>query len=112
METIIGLLAAAGLLILLVLSIPVDLAVNVETSATSKHSVRLIWLFGLLSVNLGGPVSSRKQRTREGRKHQERPLAAQRMWSAIRAKGFPATVARFIGRLFAAVTMRDFRLHV
>jgi hypothetical protein len=111
MEILMGVLAAVAVAVVVALFIPVDLAVNVETSAEQKVRVRLVWLWGLLSVNLSSLRPGRKRSAQE--KKAEGPARAlRRMQTVLFTKGFPATRARFSRRLRRAVTMRNFRLRV
>jgi Protein of unknown function (DUF2953) len=111
MEFVVGILAATAVAIFLALSMPVDLVVKVETSAANKVRVRLVWLCGLVNVNLSGRKPHGKRPARERKKFPGRALAFQRVRGALLTKGLPTAVARLLRRIVGAVKIRHFRLH-
>lgn len=112
MVSFFGLLVATGLAIILVLWIPIDVALNVETAATRKVRIRLIWLFGVLTINLPGGKPRREQRRREDRKSRRRRPKAEQLLAVVHTKGLLAAAVRWLRRLRTAVTMRELRLRV
>ena len=112
MGIVIGVLVTAAVAILFALSIPVDLAVNVETSEANKIRVRLVWLFGLLNVNLSGRKPRRKRPARERKKAPGQRFAFRRVKRALLTKGVPTAVTRFLRRMLSAVKVLEFRLRV
>jgi len=115
METVIVLLAAAGMAVVLLLSIPVDVAVNLETAATDKLRFRLIWLFGLLDIRLASakhkPGDS-QSKEKENKKVRTNRRVIRQMSLVLRTHGLRAAFVRLIRRLVAAVTVRDFSLRM
>jgi hypothetical protein len=112
MEIVVGVLAVAGAAILVAFSIPIDLAVNVESSAAHRVRVRLVWFFGLLNVNLSGRKPRRKRGAREGKKTPVRSAVFRRVKGALVTKGLLTAVARFLRRTLSAVKLQDFHLRV
>lgn len=109
MEVVTGLLAVTVLTVLLLLSIPLDMAVDLRTAAPDKIRFRLIWLFGLLDLKLAGAAE-------EGRRNGKRKVRAnwhgKRWFCALRIRGLTHSVLRLMRRLLAAFLVRDFNLSV
>jgi hypothetical protein len=113
MEIVAGLLAAAGLTILLLLSIPIEMAVNLQTPAAAKIRVRLIWLFGLVEIRLSRPKPKPgKDARKQTKKLREGASVDPRIFLALRTQGLPAAAGRLMRRLLAAISMRDCALNV
>lgn len=108
MNALIALLAVTSVAVL-VLAIPVDLAVKVETTAVRKVQVRLNWLFGLLGIDLSGRMHKRIQKARKPRK---RSKVVRRMRAAFLTIDFLEKVLKLVRRIVTGITLRQFHLRV
>ena len=88
MWVIITLAGLAGLIIL-VLCVPLDATLNLDTSRSPKFRVRLVWLFGLISKQLSREKKKpreKKEVTKEKRKKKRR-IEFKNILKILRTKG-------------------------
>ena len=88
------------------LSIPVDLAFSYQSGEGSRSRMRIRWLFGLISKELGGEKKGREKKPKEmkakkGRRSFRGPLAV------FRARGFSARLLLLARCLVRSVQVRD-----
>ena len=93
-------------LIVLLMSIPIDLAFSYERGESSRSRMRIGWLFGLIGKELGGQKKGedKKPKTRkdkQGRRSFRGPLAI------LRARGFTGRLLLLVRRLVRSVQVRD-----
>ena len=103
--------AGIVLFILLVLSIPVDMAFDVGGPGAARSRMRVGWLFGLLGKDLGGRRTKPKERApkRDRRKRSAKPFL-----SILVTKGVARGLLKLSRRILSGVRVRhlDARLRI
>ncbi len=100
-------MAALVLLAALLLAIPVELTLRLDTAAVRRLRVTLLWLFGLVRIEIGGrnqaPLPPQKPRS------QPRPAKTGRggFGAMIRSRGFLPALLRFVKELFSQVKIGE-----
>jgi len=99
-------LGSFGLAVLLLLSIPVDLAFSYERGEDSRSRMRIGWLFGLIGKELGGEE--------KGRRKKPKKMKAKKGWRSFRgslavfeARGLSERLLLLARRLVRSVQVRD-----
>ena len=93
-------------LVILLLSIPIDLAFSYASGEESRSKMRVSWLFGLIGKELGGEKEGREKKpktrkAKKGRRSFREPLAM------FRARGLPRRLILLARRLMRSVQIRD-----
>ena len=103
---LVSLLGLAGLLVLL-LSVPIDLAFSFEKKEGFRPRVRIGWLFGLIRKDLG----SRKRRPKEPKpKKRSTRRGPQRFFAMLKTRGFPGSFLKLGRRLLSTVKVRELKI--
>ena len=103
---IVAIVLGSAFLVVLLLSIPIDLAFSYERGEGSRLRMRIGWLFGLIGKELGGErkVRNKKPKEEKARKERKRFRAPLAMF---RAKGFSGRLFLLARRLARSVQVRD-----
>ena len=101
MWVIVTLASLAGLagLMVLVLCVPLDVALNVDSSGRPRFRVRLEWLFGLMSNELGREKKKPEEKkvvTREKRK-KKRGMGFRTILRILRTRGLLRQINGLVG---------------
>jgi len=102
LATILGI----SLLLVLLITIPVDLVLHVEKDVDFKPRVRLGWMFGLIGKDIGGKKKMPKKKA-EKRKRNIKPLLA-----LLRTRGFPKKLSRLIRDIFRLLNVHELKLNL
>lgn len=76
-------LATIAVLFILVLCIPLSIAFHIYVNGISSFRIRLIWLFGLVSKELG----KGKKKPEKKQKHKERMITARTIFEILQIEG-------------------------
>jgi len=101
-------LAGAAVLVVLVLSVPLDTGLTYDSSSPRKVRVRLTWMFGLISLEPGAreqkkalpPASRPKKRKGAGG-------GLRRMWRVATIRGLPDEIKKLLARVFRQVKIKE-----
>jgi hypothetical protein len=110
------LIALAGLvgLIVLLLSVPVDAALNLDSTAKPRFRLRLVWLFGLLSKELRRekekPEVIKKPAKKKATKG--RGIAFPTVIRILRTKGLFKQIINLIKSLFSQLKLRELAVNL
>lgn len=102
---VIATLLGIFLFLILLLSIPFDLAFYVEKEEAFRSRVRVKWLFGLIGKNIGG--GEKKPKPKKKRRRSLRALLE--MW---KARDFLPKLLRFIRDAFRLLNIRKLKIHL
>ena len=91
-------IAGIILLVILVLSIPVEVVFDLEVPGEAKSRVRVGWLFGLVWKEMGRGRRKPKRKKKMGLK----PFL-----SLLRTRGLPAKLLRLVGQIVSRVKVRQ-----
>lgn len=98
-------LAGILLVIVLVLSVPVDLTFNFKTGGDGKGMLRVEWLFGLVGKNLLPRKKELAKKPKKLKKAKKRDLKT--LLSVIRTKGVLAGSIRLVRRMLTGFRVRQ-----
>lgn len=105
-------LASLVFLFVLVLSVPLELVLRVAANGRPRFSLRLVWLFGLVSKDLSGrrkKAKKQKARPEAGPKPGKRRMGARRFLKILRTRGVPGRVKIFITDVLGTIRFRELR---
>lgn len=115
-------LLAILLLLLVVVSVPIDAKFWIDTTSEKKGSVTIGWLFGLIhfSVPIGGEEKKKKKKAKEKKAKEEKPKKEKKKKSKgglcafrlIRNEDLRRRFFRFIKDLFGSLTIGELKLSV
>ena len=103
-------IAGIILLVVLVLSIPVDLTFEIATQSTSGQKMRVGWLFGLVGKDIlpGKKKPPKKKKPEKVRKVKKRKRPSPGLvLSVLRTRGLVTWVAKFIRRMLRSFHFRN-----
>lgn len=104
-------LASLVLLAVLLLSVPVDAVLTLDTSAERKFRVRLVWLFGLVSPELG-----RKTRKPEahppGRAKRKRGIGWRTIWRILRIRGLLTKIKNLVRDVLSRIKIKEIAVNL
>lgn len=103
---IVAIVLGLAFLVVLLLSIPIDLAFSYERGEGSRSRMRIGWLFGLIGKEMGGERKGwekkpKERKAKKGRRSFREPLAM------FRARGFSGRLVLLARRLVRSVQVRD-----
>jgi len=102
-------LASLFLLLVLLLSIPVNLIFCFDTNRQPKASLSFSWMFGLISSRLGG----KKKKPKVPRKKKEKKKGSRfRFWSMLRTKGLLKQVLLLVKGILSCIHLKKFKLQL
>ena len=98
------------LLVILVLSVPVDLAFDLATDADGRRKLRVVWLFGLVGRDLlrrkqKRPPKAKKGPPETGEKKKRPDLGF--FLSVLRSRGLVDGVVRLVRRMLRSLRVRE-----
>jgi hypothetical protein len=91
------------LLTLLVLCVPLDISLRFNTSQKPKFSIRLRWLFGLLTSELTGEKKSSDDKS----KPEQKGLEFSIIFAVLRTKGLASHFFRLIRNIFRKIKIKE-----
>jgi len=103
-------LASLAVLILLVLSVPLDIAVHVDVHGRPRFRMRVVWLFGLVSkeVKRGKKKPKEEKRVAEGkRKPGKKRARARTIFKVLRTRGLLGQLKRLLKDVLKHLKIRD-----
>lgn len=102
-------LASLSLLLVLLLSIPVNLIFCFDTNRQPKASLSFSWMFGLISKRLGG----KKKKPKVPRKKKEKKKGSRfRFWNLLRTKGLLRQMLLLLKGILSCIHLRKFELQL
>jgi len=102
-------LASLFLLLVLLLSIPVNLIFFFDTNHQPKVSLRFTWMFGLISGRLGG----KKKKPRVPRKKKEKKKGSRfRFWGVLCTEGLLKHILLLVKGILSCIHLKKFRLQL
>jgi hypothetical protein len=100
LATVLGVFA----FIVLLLTVPVDLAFNVEQDAATHSRVRVGWMFNLIGKDIKRKKKPEKEKPEEQKKRRIKPFI-----TMLRARGFLRRLLRFVRDIFRISHVREFK---
>jgi len=100
LATVLGVL----IVIILLMTVPIDLAFTVEKDVAFRSKVRVGWMFNLIGKDVERKKKPEKEKPRK-KKRRIKPLIAM-----LRARGFLRRLLRLVGDIVRISHVRDFRL--
>lgn len=97
------LITSLVLLTLLVLCIPLDISLRFDTSQKPKLSIRLRWLFGLITNELTGD----KKPSGDKSKPEQKGLEFSTIFDILRIKGLASHLFRLIRGIFRKIKIKE-----
>ena len=110
---VLAVLASLAVLITLVLCVPLDLAFHVDVYGRPKFSLRLVWLFGLISPELGKGKKKpeEKKRVVEGKRkppdRRRRAKAVKVIFEILRIKGLLRQLIKLLRDVIGSFRIRE-----
>ena len=101
LATVLGVLV----FIILLLTVPFDLAFNIDQDAVTHSRVRIGWMFDMFVKDRKRKKKPEKEKSNKKRKRRIKPFIAM-----LRSKGFLRRLFRFIRDVFRVSRIREFRL--
>ena len=101
------------LVVILVLSVPLDVAFDVEVYGKPNFRMRLTWLFGLVRKEVWRGRGRPKEEARvieEKRKRGERRITARTIFEILRTKGLLRRLKRLIKDILGRVKVRELQV--
>ena len=105
-------LAGLAVLIILVLFVPLDMSFHLEAYGKQKFSMRLLWLFGLVSEELGKEKRKpeEKERVTEGKpKRTKRRIKARTIIQIIKTKGLLRRLGSLLRDIINRLRIKELR---
>ena len=96
-------IAGIALFIILVLSIPIDMAVDLETEENVKARMRVGWLFGLVWKDISG----RRKKRPEKIVKKKRRIRIKSLFSVLRTKGLAGAIFKLARRMLSCLKIRQ-----
>ena len=106
---VVAALASLAVLIVLVLCVPLDVVLHLDVYGRPKFTMRLAWLFGLVSkeVRKGKKKLEEKKRVVEGKPKPERRAKASTIFRILRTKGLLGQLRNLLRDVFSRLKIRD-----
>lgn len=104
--------ALASLLVVLIsiFCVPVDAILTLDTSAERKFRLRLVWLFGLISPELG---RERKPKARQPSKaKRKRRIGLRTIWRILRTRGLLTKVKNLAGDVLSQIKIKEIAVNL
>jgi len=98
-------LSTLVVIIILILCIPLDIAFHIDFYGRPSFRIRLIWLFGLVSKELG----KGKKEPEKKRKRRELRTTARTIFEIIRIKGLVKKFCYLVKDIFSHINVRELR---
>lgn len=101
-------------LIILVLSIPLDMIFHVDVDGRPKLGMRLGWLFGLVSKEVGKgrkKPEEKKSLIEDKRKHEERIITARTIFEILRIEGLIKNLKTLFKDILGHIRVRELRAY-
>ena len=105
-------LASLAVLIILVFCVPLDMTFHMEAYGRPKFRMRLLWLFGLVSKELGKGKRKpeEKKRVAEGKpKHRKRRIRARTLIKILRTKGLLRRLGGLLRDTISRLSIKEFK---
>jgi len=101
-------LASLVALFLLILSVPLDLAFHLDVHGRTRSSLKLVWLFGLLSKELGRRKKAKPKKAKP-KKAKEKKKGAGIAIKILRTKGSLKQIKVLVTDVFNSLSIRQLR---
>ena len=102
---VVATLSTLFVLIILILCIPLDIAFHIDVYGKPSFRIRLIWLFGLVSKELG------KRKPEKKRKRRERRITARTIFEIIRIRGLVKKLCYLVKDILIRIKFRELRVN-
>jgi len=103
----IAVLVSLAVLITLLLCVPLDLVLRTNMDGRPKFSMRLVWLFGLISHELRPGAKRPEKATEHKQKPKDWTLGIRVTLEVLRTKGFLRQVGSFLKRILRHIKVRE-----
>ena len=107
---VVAILASLAGLVILLLCVPLDMALRMDVYGRPKFSLRLAWLFGLVSkeIRKGKKKPEEKKRVAEGKpKPRKRRVKARTVFEILQTRGLLGQFKRLLKDIFSRLKIRD-----
>ena len=102
-------LASLFLLLVLLLSIPVNLIFCFDTNQQPKVNLRFSWMFGFIGGRLGG----KKKKPKVPRKKKEKKKGSRfRFWNILSTKGLLKHIVMLVKGILSGIHLKKFKLRL
>ncbi len=106
----------AGLvgLIILVLCVPLDAALNIDTSGRPKFRLRLVWLFGLISkeVSREKKKPEEKKEVAKEKPEKKRGIGFRNTLKILRTRGLPGQLKDLVRNLLGQLKIKELAVNL
>ncbi len=108
---VVATLAGLAGLIVILLCVPLDISLHMDVYGRTKFSLRLRWLFGLVSKEIRrGKKKPEEKKAAEGRpKPRRRKIGARFIFEILRTKGLPEQLKRLLKNVLGSFKIRDLK---
>jgi hypothetical protein len=104
-------LASLTVLLISILCVPVDAVLTLDTSAERKFRLRLVWLFGLISPELGR--ERRKPKARQpGRPKRKRRVGLRTIWRILRTRGLLTKIKNLVRDALPQIKIKEIAVNL
>jgi hypothetical protein len=104
-------LASLVVLLIFVLCVPVDTVLTLDTSAERKFRLRLVWLFGLISPELGR--QRRKPEARQpSRAKRKRGIGLRTIWRLLRTRGLLTKIKNLARDVLSQIKIKEIAVNL
>ncbi|HEX9976554.1 MAG TPA: hypothetical protein VGA82_04815, partial [Dehalococcoidales bacterium] len=97
-------LASLTVLLISILCVPVDAVLTLDTSAERKFRFRLVWLFGLISPELG---RERRKPRQPGRPKRKRRVGLRTIWRILRTRGLLTKIKNLVRDVLSRIKIKE-----
>ncbi len=109
---VIATLAGLAVLIILVLCVPVDITFHIDVRGRPKFSLRLVWLFGLISKEVRrGKKKPEEKKGMDERKPKEKRRRTKALFQILRIKGLPRQLRELLRDVISSLRIRELRVN-
>ena len=104
-------LASLTVLLISILCVPVDAVLTLDTSAERKFRLRLVWLFGLISPELGR--ERRKPKARQpSRAKRKRRIGLRTIWRILRTRGLLTKIKNLVRDVLSRIKIKEIAVNL
>ncbi len=104
-------LASLVVVLISILCVPVDAVLTLDTAAERKFRLRLAWLFGLISPELGR--EKRKPKARQPRRaKRKRGIGLRTIWRILRTKGLLTKTKNLVRDVLSRVKIKEIAVNL
>jgi hypothetical protein len=96
-------------LLISILCVPVDAVLTLDTSAERKFRLRLVWLFGLISPELG---RERRKPRQPGRAKRKRRVGLRTIWRILRTRGLLTKIKNLVRDALPQIKIKEIAVNL